>query len=333
MEKEIIFDDNQLEELAFNSVVIRDVKIEKNFNITIIVGTNGIFTIINFTSNKHINVDYLSIKIQLIRKKLLLPVKGTYFFIKSKNAFLMMEKSEKSLFMIDDFKEAFNNLYINTTRPFTDLLLLNINTYQDMIKEPTLIENDDMEVEDTGDPTYVQLTISEKKVTALIELAVSLQIHGRNIRYENGYDYKLHPEVNLFGIGEKKWFRISSEDPDDIYKVTLIGGWFGLHRFYERDYFNGIIYLFTCGIFGVGYISDLLMTILGARSYKAVEYNDNGKRVKKKIYYNSVKNKLFAWGGILISLIIVFILINTVYQWIYSTIITLLINMNLEYLT
>jgi TM2 domain-containing membrane protein YozV len=35
-------------------------------------------------------------------------------------------------------------------------------------------------------------------------------------------------------------------------------GWFGVHRFYQGKIFTGILYFLTGGLFGVGYVYDIL---------------------------------------------------------------------------
>ena len=51
------------------------------------------------------------------------------------------------------------------------------------------------------------------------------------------------------------------------YLITLLLaiflGMFGVHRFYVGKVWTGIIYLLTAGIFGVGYIIDIVLIILG----------------------------------------------------------------------
>jgi len=34
-------------------------------------------------------------------------------------------------------------------------------------------------------------------------------------------------------------------------------GFFGIHRFYMRKWFTGIVYLLSCGLLGIGYLYDL----------------------------------------------------------------------------
>jgi DNA-directed RNA polymerase subunit RPC12/RpoP len=43
--------------------------------------------------------------------------------------------------------------------------------------------------------------------------------------------------------------------------LCLFGGFLGLHKFYEGKPFQGILYIFTLGIFGAGWIFDLLLLL------------------------------------------------------------------------
>lgn len=39
-------------------------------------------------------------------------------------------------------------------------------------------------------------------------------------------------------------------------------GWLGIHRFYEGKIITGIIWLFTLGLFGIGWFVDIICTIM-----------------------------------------------------------------------
>ena len=41
-----------------------------------------------------------------------------------------------------------------------------------------------------------------------------------------------------------------------MFFVCLLGGWFGLHKFVEKKVGLGVLYLFTFGLFGIGWIID-----------------------------------------------------------------------------
>ncbi|MGN0778152.1 MAG: TM2 domain-containing protein [Aristaeellaceae bacterium] len=45
--------------------------------------------------------------------------------------------------------------------------------------------------------------------------------------------------------------------------LCLLLGIFGVHKFYERRYGMGIIYLLTMGFFGMGILVDMLVLLLG----------------------------------------------------------------------
>ena len=40
--------------------------------------------------------------------------------------------------------------------------------------------------------------------------------------------------------------------------LLMFLGFFGMHRFYQGKIFTGLLYLFTSGLFGIGYIYDVL---------------------------------------------------------------------------
>lgn len=43
--------------------------------------------------------------------------------------------------------------------------------------------------------------------------------------------------------------------------ITLLFGWSGLHKFMQKNYKAGFLYLFTCGLFGVGWVIDVFKCI------------------------------------------------------------------------
>lgn len=50
--------------------------------------------------------------------------------------------------------------------------------------------------------------------------------------------------------------------------VTIFFGWFGAHKFMEKKIFMGIVYLFTMGLFGIGWFIDIFIVLvkMGNRS-------------------------------------------------------------------
>lgn len=43
--------------------------------------------------------------------------------------------------------------------------------------------------------------------------------------------------------------------------ATIFGGWFGLHKYLDKHIGMGILYTFTCGLFGIGWVIDILKSI------------------------------------------------------------------------
>lgn len=44
--------------------------------------------------------------------------------------------------------------------------------------------------------------------------------------------------------------------------ICVLGGWFGLHKFFKGEIFWGIVYAVTGGIFGIGYVIDIVFSAL-----------------------------------------------------------------------
>lgn len=61
------------------------------------------------------------------------------------------------------------------------------------------------------------------------------------------------------GMDEDADSRYAMGDIDYTLAWVLLGflGFFGVHRFYLKKYLTGIIYLFTGGLFGIGWLYDL----------------------------------------------------------------------------
>ena len=66
--------------------------------------------------------------------------------------------------------------------------------------------------------------------------------------------------------------------------ICLFGGWCGIHYFVKGNWKKGLLYLFTCGLFGIGWLVDII-----------VSYNDSKKKQVKQqnntTVYNFKKNE------------------------------------------
>lgn len=58
---------------------------------------------------------------------------------------------------------------------------------------------------------------------------------------------------------------MSNEKKKDLL-IVIFGGVFGLHKFIKGDIKMGIIYLFTAGLFGIGWIIDIIKVLTGSSS-------------------------------------------------------------------
>ncbi|MCH5180346.1 MAG: hypothetical protein J1F32_03975 [Erysipelotrichales bacterium] len=53
-----------------------------------------------------------------------------------------------------------------------------------------------------------------------------------------------------------------------IFVLTILFGFLGIYRFHKKQYVLGILYLFTLGLFGIGWIMDVFM------AYKEVDFSE-----------------------------------------------------------
>lgn len=64
--------------------------------------------------------------------------------------------------------------------------------------------------------------------------------------------------------------------------LCLILGFFGGHKFYEKKYGMGVLYLFTMGIFGFGWIFDTVKLFVVAFVYDADKQEAYAKKEEEK---------------------------------------------------
>lgn len=51
--------------------------------------------------------------------------------------------------------------------------------------------------------------------------------------------------------------------------ITLFGGPFGIHKFAEGKMGMGFLYLFTCGLFGIGWMIDVILCVINISPHSA----------------------------------------------------------------
>lgn len=67
-----------------------------------------------------------------------------------------------------------------------------------------------------------------------------------------------------------EWMPAFREDSDKAFRLALFGGFLGLHRFYLHLPLSGLLYMLTFGIFGVGWLFDVIEILLGCWRHKGV---------------------------------------------------------------
>lgn len=139
----------------------------------------------------------------------------------------------------------------------------------------------------------------------------------------------------LFGCKEM-WYQCSEKNPDRQFLTVVLGGCFGLHKFLEASWLQGLFYLLTCGCFGVFYICDLISLFCSNYFYRKVSYVDEGMGIERrmqKIYYAPLEDKKRALLLLLLALVILVLVVCFVYQPIGSGLIEWMANIVSEQIT
>lgn len=75
--------------------------------------------------------------------------------------------------------------------------------------------------------------------------------------------YYRDTDGTLYLLRGESFQPVSELDPEQQYRLTLFGGFLGLHRFAAGKYMSGLFYLLTCGLFLAGWLIDVLQMFLG----------------------------------------------------------------------
>ena len=113
------------------------------------------------------------------------------------------------------------------------------------------------------------------------------------------------------------WFQCSEKNPDLQYVQMVFGGWFGVHKFMEGNWMQGIGYLLTCGCFGVFYLCDLFSMVCGNYCVKKVSYVDKDGEIERKlqkIYYSPLQHRKRAILLIPVAVVVLVLAVSFVYR-------------------
>lgn len=295
------------------------------------IGTNGCFIIIPFDGD--IDEKWCRDKAMSVRR---------FFELTAANSFIFFYSNEGSYFYtdklipVDDIYVSFKNLYENLLRPLIDVAHISFTTLEELLKEPKVpeaykdITDIDGEAEyvkpvipydDFSDSTVKTVNLIDKIAQTCEQLEGETRPNGKQ-KVVDGTTYvykdtdlslgKDKFSINTGLMAGKSWYPVSEEDPDKILMLTTFGGCFGVHKFYEGRFLEGLLYIFTCGCAGVLPAIDVFLQLAGNGSYYVDEYS--GKmRYRQKYFIKRPANMLFGVAGMFIAFGIGLVLINTVY--------------------
>lgn len=122
----------------------------------------------------------------------------------------------------------------------------------------------------------VEMTSLPKKRWWIFILAAVILIGGLNMSLPTGgilllilygifayYDTKSGRRMRRRKYHFQKNIPVSEKSVDIAFVLCLLLGIIGVHRFYVGKIGTGILYVFTGGLFGIGFIVDLVMIALG----------------------------------------------------------------------
>lgn len=299
-EKRILKDENIPAELEEIAEYATDMEVYFNVRISddeyvpmILIGKYGIHVFIKIEKNA--NFDEIRPLIQKVVCKYHLDPKTT-FWGKNKGlneGYLVTE--DERMIKTDDLVGSFINFYKNERRVEAEKSRLNFRNKEDYLRtEEDLIQEYGNEFLEENTGGYVKEVLSEEMLDYYRE---KLENNNQNeIREdEEGNEYIKHEtRIKVLGIttGEA-YYRLSDEDSERMYYITLFGGLFGIHHLLRGDFLRALIYMLTGGGFSVLYISDMISICLGTYSYEEVKYGvgENGKqsRQKERVYLRPIE--------------------------------------------
>lgn len=183
-----------------------------------------------------------------------------------------------------------------------------------------LFETDGEEEED--DFGYIRPTLTDNKVDEIDDVLVAIAdepaVDGKYVYYPDGSVRVKKYVSGSFGSGGDILFPCSDADPNKMYWIAVLGGWFGAHKFIDRKWGQGILYALTCGMGGIFYLLDLISMLTGNYYFAKVDYSmGEDRRIKKsaqRFYMRPMQKRLMCAFGILAAIALTVLVIKVVYE-------------------
>ena len=128
---------------------------------------------------------------------------------------------------------------------------------------------------------------------------------------EDGIRYRKHGvRSRLFQYSFKDaWYPVAEDDAERFLLRTLLTGIFGGHKFYAGEYGKGLLYLLTCGGFGVFYVSDVFNILTENYEITQVSYTENPDgslaRRKLRIYLDRIRRGVIWKAGVFLLAVLI----------------------------
>lgn len=226
----------------------------------------------------------------------------------------------KNFIELADIYEAFDIFYYNHYIPQAELPFYTFKSFEDYFEIHEISMEKDEETEDEESNRYVRPMLSSSKVKYAEEKLVEILSSGikkGNYTYYNDGRITVKKIAKGLDSWKKPWesyteqktydFPCSDEEGEKTFLRTLMGGWFGLHKFKDKKFLQGLLYLISCGGCCMFYFIDVIAVMTGNYFTTSNHYfrGDYGKvqRVQSKVYNRPIKNKkLFLLFPIMIIL-------------------------------
>lgn len=119
-------------------------------------------------------------------------------------------------------------------------------------------------------------------------------------------------------IGGKTWFKVSDRDEKGMFWITSLFGTFGVHKLMTGNIASFIVYLLTCGGFGMLTLIDVTAFLTGSAGYDEVNYREddagNLTKYKSRVYYRNLKQKWIVPLGLICATLVTIVSTKFIYR-------------------